>query len=369
MVFLGGISFTIYLWHWPILIFYKEIFNTNTVGFAQGTAIMLLAVILAIITSKIIEAPFRKISRERVLLNFSIGAFCFFPVIVSAFMVRSHISSIGHEVSMRWMESDVKSYNGNGVSLESVSIEIDRNELLAARSVLPEPYNSGCHQNGDDSEVKKCRFGEIGSDTKIVLAGGSHATQWLPALKVIGEDNNIEIISMTKSSCPLGGIKDSNDSCYEWSENVLNEIARMQPFAVITNSTRTGTKEEYIPNSYVDSWSFLSSKNIKVVGIRDNPRFPFDVPDCLYNHKISLDASTCSIDRNGTLQAKSPAEKHVNLISNIDMSDMLCTKDVCLAHFNGYLMYRDSHHIHLPYVKFLKGKLEENLKNILPELF
>ncbi|WP_238937977.1 acyltransferase family protein [Anaerobacillus isosaccharinicus] len=60
--YFGSISYGFYLWHWPLLIFYFTYFNATTVSIRDGITILLLTLILSIITTKIFEAPVRKLS-------------------------------------------------------------------------------------------------------------------------------------------------------------------------------------------------------------------------------------------------------------------------------------------------------------------
>ena len=61
-VFLGSVSYGYYLWHWPILIFYLKYYQVEQVSFIHGLIIMVIAFLLAWITSKILEKPIRQIS-------------------------------------------------------------------------------------------------------------------------------------------------------------------------------------------------------------------------------------------------------------------------------------------------------------------
>nr|WP_299380187.1 acyltransferase family protein [uncultured Halomonas sp.] len=369
LVYLGGVSFTIYLWHWPLYVFYQTYFDINSVAIVPGLAIMALAILLAIATSKLVEAPFKKIPREKVLVNFAIGILFFSPVMASAYLLRNDILATYDKATEQWVKQDVEPYHQTRIFPEKTPNAIEEEELFAARGVFPEPYNTNCQQSVHGTAVKTCRFGAVDADRKVVLVGGSHALQWLTALRAIAKDNNFEIVNMIKSSCPLGVVEESNASCRVWNEKAMAAIVEMQPDVVITNSTRTTEDEgEYLPESYVDSWKALAAHGIKVVGIRDNPRFEYDVPDCLYKHQ-QASANSCSLDRNEVFQAENPAVEHEDLIANIDMSDLLCTETRCPTRFKGYLMYRDDHHVHLPYVKFLRENVEKQLKGALPDVF
>src|SRR5699024_5143137 len=60
MVWLGGLSYGIYLWHWPLLIFYYEIFETTDVGLVHGLSIILISVLLSYLTNILVEQPINK---------------------------------------------------------------------------------------------------------------------------------------------------------------------------------------------------------------------------------------------------------------------------------------------------------------------
>ncbi len=190
--------------------------------------------------------------------------------------------------------------------------------------------------------------------------------QWITALDEIGKNNNFKVINMTKAACPLGAVEDSNESCHKWNESALEEIANINPYAVITNSTRTDLdKGEFIPESYIDSWKAINANGIEVIGIRDNPRFAFDVPECLHRNRNNPDPDTCTVDRADVLLATDPAIEYQDLIKSIDMSDMFCTDDKCLTTFSGKIIYRDAEHISVEYAHFIKDNFETKLKEVL----
>lgn len=368
LVLLGGISFTIYLWHWPILIFYKEHYGYNSVGVLQGFFIILLSTLLAYITSRSIEMKFNKLSRDNVMINFTIAVLFLMPVLLSSLIVKNKINkTITVTIKELRVQEIPNAPINEKIKIEKNVLLPDRNIFLSTGGLTPSPLEDECSQKEHGSEVKYCRLGKVNSKNKIVLAGSSHAEQWLPALEFFGEKNDFEVISMTKDYCPLGPLDDSNKSCYEWNVNVLNKIKEINPYAVITNSTKTERNDiEHIPYSFVEAWKELNELGIVVIGIRDNPRFNFNVPECVYRNKRSPEL--CYLKRSAVLQEYNPALDYDGLIKNIDMTDMLCTKDICLTTYSGHLIYRDKSHIHLSYVKYIKDQLEYKLKKIMTEL-
>lgn len=366
LVFLGGISFTIYLWHWPILIFYKEYSGTTTISPLSGLGIIVVSITLAYLSSQKIEYPFKKILREKVILNFSVGVLFFLPVIMLALFFKYQITSDINASLIKFEAKSITPFSGDKIYLANEATKFDREKFLAVKNIVPASYTVGCNQEGKGVEVKTCSFGDLSSNKKIVLVGSSHATQWLPALDNIGKKNNIQIINMTKSGCSLGVVETSDAACNEWNKRVIDKIIDMNPYAVITNSTKTDVnKKEFIPNSYINSWKKITANGINVIGIRDNPRFSFDVPKCIYENRHSLDINFCSINRIDVLLEKDPVVNYRDIISSIDMSDMFCTHDKCLPIFDGKLIYRDSNHISVEYTRFIETTLQNKLLNVL----
>lgn len=366
LVFLGGMSFTIYLWHWPILVLYKEYYNYDSVGLTQGLAIILASMFLAYFTSQKIELPFKNIPRKKVLLNFSIGFAFFTPVIVSVFLLKYEINTTTNRAIASFDSSLIEPFSGEQIFLENESEDFDRKTLLSIGKIIPASYTIGCNQEGDRYEAKTCDFGDLNSKKSIVLVGSSHATQWLPALDAIGKRNNFKVINITKSSCSFGALKTSDESCHKWNERVSEKILNINPYAVITNSTKTSASgKEFVPESFIESWNKLDAKNINVIGIRDNPRFNYNVPDCIYKTRNLLELDACSINKEDALLRKNPATEYSNVIKNIDMSNMFCTQGKCLTDFNGKIIYRDSNHISVDYMYFIQANLENKLKEFL----
>lgn len=58
IVFLGLISYSLYLWHWPVLVFAKH-FSTNNLNLESRLGIGFVSIVLASFTWKFVETPFR----------------------------------------------------------------------------------------------------------------------------------------------------------------------------------------------------------------------------------------------------------------------------------------------------------------------
>ena len=370
LVALGSLSFTIYLWHWPLLIVYLEYTASTSVGFIAGLAIIASSVLLAWVTHAYIEKPIKNVRRDqqRLWLSYAIGAVFFVPAISVSGGWRMHINALvdnhgGREVV--YLESDA-------VGIQAEANTVPDVQFVTSKSDLPDSYLDSCHQQTANPEVAVCEYGDTASSVTIALVGGSHATQWLPALDRIGKSLGFKVLNITKSYCPFGALEGAHESCIEWNKNVVERLIEMEPTMVITNSTRAafGGTGEYVPESYLAQWRALAEHSIPIIGIRDNPQFDFDVPHCIARNRDN--ALICSRPRSEVLSEHDPVKPFKGQLSNmsfVDMSEFFCTSEVCTTVYNSTLMYRDREHISVPYVTSLTPRLQEKLAEVAPEIF
>lgn len=377
LVKFGGISYGFYLWHWPLLIFYYNIAGINEVSLTYGIIIITLSIILSHITIKFVEKPIR-IKKSSSKSKDAVVSFAFFiPVILLAgcwgFYVKqaqeghiSHIDNINHTGALALnYELDEQSNNDDISFIPSI---------LDVKADLPESYNDGCHQSGEEPEVIECEYGNVTNPNyTVALVGGSHSAHWLPALDIIGKQENIKILNFTKSGCRFttdfeylnNANKVALESCKEWNKDLMKVLTKRNIDLIFT--TANVARQEGIPQGYIDIWNMLNDKGIAVFAIRDNPVFPFDVPTCI---EVNAEASTeCTVERSSLL----PEEiwNNTGIPDNVhyaDLSDYFCEEDVCKPIVGNVLVYRDKNHITATYSKTLAPVLREEIMTVLNDL-
>lgn len=335
---LGAISYPLYLWHWPALVLPSSALG-RPLRIRERVFCILLTVVLAHLTSKFVEQPLRhrNWSGKKVY-----GFFAATTAIslLAAVVISSTASSI--------------------ISVKGTNYRFDLNKVIEKPAV----YGDGCHVNYGEDKSGKCTYGEIGSKTKIVLYGDSHAAQWFPTLEALAREKGFELISLTKSACSSvdsprpdqGAFK--NSDCEKWRENSIQRIQKIKPAAVIVSSFQYFTPPSGYP-SKTQWWNDgqrrlladLQGSSRNLIYISDTPRPLRDIPNCL----ASRDSHTCD-----------STEKTPNLIINgfkqIDPTPWLCTS-FCPAIQDGYVVYRDGSHISVEAALALKRKLEAALKD------
>ena len=338
MQWLGAISYPLYLWHWPALVLPSSALG-RPLRIRETVLCVLLTIFLAHCTSKFIEQPLRH-------RNFPAKKIYGFLAITTA-------GSLFAGVAIASTASSVININGTSYSF-------DLRKVVAKPAV----YGDGCHVNYGETVSGDCTYGEIGSATKVVLYGDSHAAQWFPALEKMAREKGFELTSLTKSACSSvdspradqGAYK--NSECEKWRENSIQRIQKMKPAAVIVSNFQYFTE----PGGYSSraQWwnegqrrllADLQGSSNNLIYISDTPHPLRDIPNCLATRNIE--------DCNTT-------EKTPNVVINgfkkIDPTTWLCT-DLCPPIKDGYVVYRDASHISLDAALALTPLLETALRD------
>jgi len=216
MQWLGAISYPLYLWHWPALVLPSSVLG-RPLRIRETVLCVLLTILLAHYTSKLIEQPLRH-------RQFSAKKIYGFFAITTATSLLAGVA--------------IASTASSTINVRGTNYSFDLKEIVERPAV----YDDGCHVNYGETESGDCTYGDIGSPKKVVLYGDSHAAQWFPALEQLARKNGFELISLTKSACSSvdspranqGAYK--NSECEKWRENSIERIQKIKPDAVILSS-------------------------------------------------------------------------------------------------------------------------------------
>ena len=341
MVWLGDISFTLYLVHWPVVIFLFT--GRSSVSLLLKIEALLISLVLAVVVTKLVETPFR----FRPKLKLSLAKWGVVLVVVSSgsfALLSSNASLAVTQVS--------------GVKIDSS---------------LPIIYSNGCHLEYQiDWPTKPCLFGDLTSNKLVILAGDSHAAQWFPAVAQLANSQHWKLLSLTKSSCPAillatnrSGVPDL--SCQRWQQSLITTINSEKPALVLlSNFTQQPYQLVQAKGTYLQDWqagelAFISKLKVapgKVVIVGDTPKPASDSISCLTApaHKKNLQA--CDFTNVPTdLTAAIPAwTKNLN-INFIDPVNWFCAKNLCPAVVNQLNVYRDNSHLSVAIAKATSNKL------------
>jgi peptidoglycan/LPS O-acetylase OafA/YrhL len=340
VVAMADMSFAFYQWHWPLLILLRYRLQTDEVG-AWGLLVVVGAGMLAYASTRWAEMPFRRwpyLERHAVV---SLGA----SALVLLFASLAPLAWKGvHSSEVATARQRLAAFMA-----DPGATPIAPGETIPATVLALEDILRACNQGQYASVTPAtCLYGDTSAAATVILVGGSHSLQWLPALDLLGKERGFKVMNMTRDACVFIVGPFGNSSCPVWNENAMALIVELQPELVVTIGTRWGTEDgrftETVPAGYEAAWRQLESHAIPVLAIRDNPWFPNDVVNCVAAAKP--DWSRCNRPRAELLADELP--RPVASLSNVtfaDFSDLLCDERECWIVRDGVLIYRDSNHL------------------------
>lgn len=394
LVTLGAMAYSLYLWHWPLLIFWLAYTGHKDANFIEGAAVLLVSGLLAYLTTRHVEDPLRyranaprpapvawrqRLRRPTMALG-SIVALLGVTLTATSFTWREHLvieRASGKELS----GLSANDYPGaralvNHVRVPSLRM---RPTVLEVQEDLPASTRDGCISDFANPAVVNCTYGDDNAPRTIALAGGSHAEHWLPALDLLGRLHHFRVVTYLKMGCALSteqvplimGNNAPYPQCREWVETTMAKLVSDRPDYVFTTSTRPWNIKpgDVMPATYIGIWQTFSDNNIPVLAVRDTPWLvkngqPFNPADCLAK---AGNSTSCGIkrsellsDRNGTLDFVG----QFPLLKPLDLSDAICRPDLCRAVEGNVLIYRDPHHLTSTYMRTLAPELGRQIAAI-----
>ncbi|MEE6138677.1 acyltransferase family protein [Mycobacterium sp. 050128] len=390
LVELGAIAYSLYLWHWPLLIFWLSYTGHKHANFAEGAAVLLISGVLAYLTTQLVEDPLRyrapqgsvaapalplwsRLRRPTMALGAAV-VLLGVTLTATSFTWRQHVTVLraaGKELSVL----NPQDYPGARALTEHVRVPTlpMRPSVLEVKNDLPATTRDGCISDFVNPAVVNCVYGDLAATRTIALAGGSHAEHWLPALDVLGHAHHFKVVTYLKMGCPLSteqvplimGNNAPYPQCREWVQATMDKLISDRPDYVFTTTTRPWNIKtgDVMPATYIGIWQTLSDNNIPILGMRDTPWLvkngqPFDPADCLA--KKGGNATSCAIKRSDVLSDRNQTLDFVEqfpLLKVLDMSDAICRADVCRPVEGNVLIYHGAHHLTPTYMRTLAHAL------------
>ena len=372
--YVGNISYSWYLWHWPFVVFALGIFDHLT--WKWLVVATLLSWIPTQISHTLLEDPVRrakilKLRPNRALL---IGGGCSIVAAVFGLWLGSNRINVD-ELSQDQVLGAAVIKNGKVPLVNSV--DAIKPNPLTAREDRGQMYKDGCLLLGPRTESGECVYGDPDGDVSVILFGDSHSMMYMPTLDAIGKERGWKITGLSRANCAIAEVELSK-YCDEWRENSLERIAEEQPnLVVVATSTQAvysltidGKKlsreasEPYLVDGMIETYEFLEENSGKVVLIRDQaqaPRQPWLPHECVAENLDSLKKCAFPPERKALFDVKAAEAAGVDII---DPMPILCSDGRCPAVIGNALVYRDSYHVSATYAITMAPWLEQELAKL-----
>ncbi|WP_194764677.1 acyltransferase family protein [Microbacterium sp. UFMG61] len=375
---LSSDAYALYLVHWPILVMWMVITETDRVGAVEGLAIIALSLIAARLLSRCVERPLRgpsRTDRATALRGIAVVAASVVLVAGATGGWRWSEQNRAAEFAASAADSDYPGATQVEVSLDIASSDAPMipgpTELAFEWSAVgPEcagrfapsaaVLEGSCNQSPDVEEA----------GTRILVIGDSHAQQLSAPLIALSEDRDLAVLTLLRGGCTVGLLEESRnasqESCEPWVRASLDYAAEVRPDAVYIVVTRADADEpERLLDGIEEAVESLRAADIPVIGVRDNPRFSFDMYECAVD-----DSQTCAVPREEVLAEENPASAFSDVITMVDFTPWLCPWDMCQATIGNIAVYIDDNHLSRTYARtlapFLDRILAESTQVALP---
>jgi len=334
MVWLGLISYPLYLWHWPLLSF-ANIIESQTPNLISRALLVVIAIFLAALTYLFIEKPIRlgsaKISERKVivLILFMLlvgitGGIIYLKGGVQTRKISSptikNIGDTGHELFFQYTQKHFFLCTPKNIQNEALSV----------------------------NNVTRCFQSKKNQPIDIAIIGDSHAEQIFIGLAEAMPNKNV--VYYIQHAPPIMGHHDL-DHIFEYV------MADKSIKTVILNAFWSKRKKELPKNTSLseglsDTIKQLLSKNKQVIVLDDVPVFSFNPRQCEFIRPLSF-TNNCNENKSTfdkkynlygpslELSSKNSGAQFINTVS------LFCDNKVCSMEKNGQLLYRDSDHLNI----------------------
>lgn len=356
-VAIGLVSYSLYLWHWPLIVFAKY-YTIRPFFDYEKIALLLASGLLAVFSWKYIERPFRGknglFSKKQLFGVAAIMMAGFVAIGLAGHLRRGFPGRLPEDI-VRLAEAayQVRQVDGS-------CIDIPQQRLDSGRT---------------------CKIGKSGSDTiSFIVWGDSHAFSMAESIHLAAEKKGLTGLLYSHSSCPPlldverfnsfeRGCRDFNNSVKQWLERNRNvrTVFLVARWAISAEGTRYGAEQgrpvvispegikgnpQALKDGLEKTLRFLSDHNVGAVIVNQVPEIGWNVPSTLARERLFGHAVSAAVP---TIEEYQKRQHKMSRIigelnprypfSLVDVASILCAQRHCLIEKDGYSLYKDDDHL------------------------
>ncbi|WP_136621888.1 MULTISPECIES: acyltransferase family protein [Mesorhizobium] len=363
---IGTLSYSLYLWHWPVIVYAGMLAPDLTVPQRLGCGVLALA--LSVLTYHLIENPARRGAWPAADAR-AFPAIALVPALaltgagVAVAYANAHLATRNIGPAQRGIEQAAEK--------PSIARAKDKNCLLDFHTVTPKP----------------CTFGAADAAHTIVLFGDSHADHWSTPLIEAAKRNDTKVVTYLKSSCRASRLSTFNTvlkrdyiECNAWREQAISDIIRTKPRLVVISEFSIGNLTHDMPaagrKAETARWQAglrstlqaFSKAGVETAVIRDTPINASFAGTCVARALWWREAPSphCDTPRADAANDSTAAAERAVVASvpdtlYVDLTNHFCGPTACHVVIGGRLAFRDRHHLATAFAETLEGPLERAL--------
>lgn len=376
LVFIGLISYSLYLVHWPALVIPQA-----AVGYFRilplpvTVSIAVACVPIAWLLYRFVEEPMRNTqvlvkARARRTAGLAIVSTVATVCIALLGMVVADARPLTstHAVAETVIASPPEFTSFVPSNLEpTLAATADDNPLISS---------NGCQASFAQTDPGGCTFGPSGRPL-IVLFGDSHAGHWFPALNDFVDKNGYELKTYTKNSCPSVEVPTQRagapyTACDIWRSAVIAQLEQLNPALIVLSNYGANVAAD--EGQQAAAWADGVTKTVSSLGGIAPIAVIADTPDLKQTPSICLSAhlmSTINCSRTREFALASPTREAERLAAteagavDVDLTDYMCSATTCAPVVGRTLIYRDAQHLTATFSRQLGAVLGQKLEPLI----
>ncbi len=376
MQYLGDLSYAWYLWHWPVLVFARAATGEKLTG-AAALGVIALSGIPTVASHHLIENPLRYSRPLARVPRRSLG-----------FGAASIAGAVGLSLGLVAVQPRIPTAPPYAVTGAEAAIRGEARLQRTVAQLRPDPreaqddrgtlYEDGCLVRQSERYSPPCVYGDPSSSDTVVLFGNSHAMHWFPAVERIAERRRWRLVALTRAGCAIGDVRFS-DRCDAWREHSLRRIERRERPRLVIVATSTSmslgvvvggerlsreASRVHLRHGLERMLRRLRATGARVIVIKDLPRSPRDVPDCVSRQPKRLERCAFPREEESDQAFDEQSTVRVDGADAVDPAPVVCPRGLCHAVMGNALVYRDDNHLTATFARTLSPWLEAELPSL-----
>ncbi len=326
LIYFGVISYSLYLWHWPVVALLNYFFIDLSGIILLG--VLALCILMAEFSWRFIEHPIRQLAFRQTTWR------SLFPF----FLVYSVILSFNW-----WVVS-------NGGLVNRFDAEVSRLESMIKQG--PNLLRSGCHVPSalyqEPPSKDKCRLGDTAKVPTMLLWGDSHANHFSGMVDEMAKYQGLGLFDYTMDACPpIIGYKFQDNSaysqrCIKRNEKIHDFLKKGDISKVILAANWPDNEDAAI--AFKETLTILIDMGLQVTVIKSIQRLDKG-PECVIRNIAWERDINCSVVQKYQSQYLYSINKSFPSINVIDPNKYICNKGICSSVIGGKVLYRDKEHL------------------------
>jgi peptidoglycan/LPS O-acetylase OafA/YrhL len=340
LVSVGLISYSLYLWHWPIFAFlkYRQIELTLPVGVAA----VALAFALAYVTWKFVETP----ARHNAAIRFRSAFIKLYAMPAALFMAIGAASYLTEGMPQRF----------SGEMRELISSYSFERDLTRSCSVRAEDYKPVTL----DYLLENCAFGAaVSGKPRVLLMGDSHAHHFKPFVDQLAKDARMKAVYHVQGGCFPSELQVTDrhpekgpDTCQQRNADLL-KLAGNFDYVLLAGFWASEPERELEKELRYVVDAIVAAGATPVI-FKDNPFREPDQSRCiLYRKRGWMETGAdCHIPYQVAVDAQAEYDAIIDRMKAahpktviIDPKRVMCDEKECITYTGNTALYKDSNHL------------------------